>query len=59
MKVEIELTEREYEVIENAFKLLKKGKSNLKTKEDMCKLILMKDCQAMDLLYTLGDFTRW
>jgi len=47
--------DEDFKAIENAFEVIKKGGSKLKSKEDMCKLIIKKDVAIADMLFHLKN----
>lgn len=59
MKIEIEVSEKEFQIIENVFKIIKNNGSSYESKEIMCKNLLMKEVLPFEILTKLqgnGDF---
>lgn len=49
--------DKDYKAIENAFEIIKSGGSKLKSKEDMCKLLINKEVSIANLLFHLTSTT--
>ena len=48
------IDETDYKAIENAFEIIKRNGSKLKSKEDMCKLLIEKEVGVANILYHLS-----
>ncbi|MEK6883593.1 MAG: hypothetical protein AABY22_28450 [Nanoarchaeota archaeon] len=51
----LNFTDEEFKEIEDCFEIIKKGKSKLKTREDMLKLLIMKDVKIGALVKKLSQ----
>ena len=49
--------DKDFEAIENAFEIIKRGGSRLKSKEDMCKLLIEKEVGIANILFNLTSTT--
>ena len=57
-KIELYFSDEQFKTIISTFATIKKGGSRLKSKEEMIKLLVLKETELCDILYDLTGFIK-